>query len=56
MSVISTVDDVRVNQCAVSPNGSDFIVKAVDIDDATIMDENGTWFAFSDCDFPKYEA
>ena len=36
-------------------SGREFTVKGFDDSDETVMDENGTWFAFSDCEFPTYE-
>lgn len=35
-------------------SGREFTVMGIDDSDQTIMDENGVWFAFSDCDFPEY--
>lgn len=48
-------DDVRIGHNGLSPNGTEFQVKAIDEDDKTVMDNNGTWFLFDDCDFPNYD-
>lgn len=47
-------DQVQIGHMGLSPNGTEFQVKAIDEDDRQVMDGNGTWFDFDDCDFPEY--
>lgn len=48
-------DDLRIGHNGLRPNGTEFQVRGIDEDDRTVMDENGTWYAFDDCDFPTYK-
>ncbi len=47
-------DRIQIGHNGLSPNGTEFRVCAIDEDDRTVMDENGTWLFFADCDFPEY--
>ncbi len=47
-------DQIQIGHCGLSANGTEFRVCGIDDGDRTIMDENGTWLFFDDCDFPEY--
>lgn len=49
-------DQINIGHIGLRPNGTEFVVKGIDEDDQTVMDEFGTWYAFADCDFPSYAA
>jgi len=46
-----TYSDLKIGQHGFRPNGTEFTIFGLDPDDKTIMDEFGTWYFFSDCDF-----
>lgn len=47
---------VQIGHIGLRPNGTEFMVTAIDDEDQTVMAEDGTWYAFADCDFPTYAA
>lgn len=49
-------DQINIGHIGLRPNGTEFVVKGIDEDDQTVMDEFGTWYAFADCDFPSTAA
>lgn len=49
-------DQIRVgHRGIIIASGREFTVSAFDDEDETVADEHGTWFAFVDCEFPRYE-
>ena len=49
------ISQLEIGNIGLRPNGCGFIVTAIDLNDQTVMAEDGTWYLFADCDFSQYE-